>query len=438
MALRAGVAVVNITPPIGIWMTGFAARPGPANGVHDELYARAVVVESGGAKVALVALDIIQPDEAIVSRVRFTVEQWTGIPTENILLNSSHTHSGPSTYRFNGMGNYDEAYCDVLGRKIATAIKLAADQLQPARLRFGKEHVAIGHNRRQRRANGSIGMGENTEGAYDPTVYVIRFDFDHRGPVVILSHAAHPVILGGGNLDFSADFCSYACRSVEEGLGDDSMAMFFQGCCGNINADRGDGSFEQAAKMGNKLGAAALNAAMNSESVSGETIGAALEVVQLPLVDPPSVEEAEETLRQFQETHEKAVAGGSHVNITIQEGLTNWASRVLACAKEGKKERTQTIILQSVRLGDIGIAASEAETFIEIGQAIQERSPFEHTIALGYTNGCIGYLPTAAAYPEGGYEVATAIRYYGLLMMSPESERIVVDRSTRLLEQVRS
>ena len=103
-----------------------------------------------------------------------------------------------------------------------------------------------------------------------------------------------------------------------------------------------------------------------------------------------------------------------------------------------KKERTQTIILQSVRLGDIGIAASEAETFIEIGQAIQEHSPFEHTIALGYTNGCIGYLPTAVAYSEGGYEVDSAIRYYGLLMMSPESERIVVDRSTRLLEQVRS
>lgn len=96
----------------------------------------------------------------------------------------------------------------------------------------------------------------------------------------------------------------------------------------------------------------------------------------------------------------------------------------------------EPIALQVLRLGDVAFAAIASETFAEIGLTLRQQSSFATTIPLGYTNGCIGYLPTAAAYEEGGYEVATAFKFYGrLLMHAPESERLVTDWLLRQLRR---
>src|SRR5262245_38324847 len=107
MTLKAGAAETVITPPLGIDLTGFGGRPGSATGVHSDLYARALVLESGADRLAIVSLDVLGLDPDLVSRTRALVEAATGIPGERVLLNSSHTHSGPAVETLRGLGERD-------------------------------------------------------------------------------------------------------------------------------------------------------------------------------------------------------------------------------------------------------------------------------------------------------------------------------------------
>ena len=437
MSLQAGYAQVNITPPIGIWMTGFAARARPADGVHDTLYAKALVVQSGDTQVALVALDLLQLDPAIVRSVREMVEDWTDIPPSHLLLNATHTHSGPAAYQFNAMGPMDESYCKHLGRQIATAVKLADDDLRPAGIRYGTSQARIGVNRRQRAADGSVRLGKSPDRPYDPTVHAMCVEWEDGRSVVLFSHAAHPVILGGHNLHFSADYCGVACRVIEDAP-EQTSAMFLQGCCGNINADLGDGSFAHVESVGQSLGAAALEAVKSASPIEVDSVGAIDEVVQLPLQAPPSLEDAD---RQVEELEGKlgkidVSEDPDGVSTRVARGMLDWAIRVRARAAHGNRGRHQPMAVQAVRIGDIAFCGLEAETFIEIGREIAARSPFDATMCLGTTNGCIGYLPTAESYPEGGYEVTEAIKYYGTLMWRPESAEVVTACAVRLLDQL--
>lgn len=435
MTLKAGSARVNITPPIDIWMTGFGARSQPAAGIHDQLYAKALVLELDGVKTALVALDVIQLEPSIVAQVRETVQKWTGIPASHLMLNALHTHSGPGTYGFYVMGQMDEAYCDVLARLIATAVKLADDALQPAEASYGTDRVVIGYNRRQKRKDGEMRLGPNPGGAYDETVHTMRFELADGTTVVLMSHAAHPVVLGSANLDYTADFCGFACRAVEEALGGKTLAIFLQGFCGNINADINDASFAQAERLGKRLAGAVIKAAHTAEPVDFDRLGAAMEVVPLPLEQPPSVEEADRQVEEMEEDLKETETTDDPLRIKLAQGMVDWANRVRAFSLEGSRDRTQPMTVQAFRFGEVGICAHEAETFVDYAQFIQDRSPLgQRTICLGYTNGCIGYLPTAASYPDGGYEVNHAIRYYGTLMWTPESEQMVTDTSVALLE----
>jgi hypothetical protein len=363
-------------------------------------------------------------------QVRFGAEQTTGIPAESLFINSTHTHSGPTTYRFNGMGVYDSAYCEQLSKKIVSAVQMACNNLSPATLHYGSAPVTIGANRRLLQKDGGVSMRPNDGGSYDPTVYVLRVDFEDRAPALLMSHAAHPVILGSDNLEFSADFCGVACSEVESTLGEGSIAMFMQGCCGDINADRGDGSFEQSAKVGKKLAKAALDS--STETLSGCGVSASVETIQLPLI-VPSIESCEQELSELNSKLDEAVESGIPWKIRNAEAMVNWARRVKACAMNGNFVRTQSMQIHGVRIGGLAFLGTEAETFVDYALAIQKQSPIPNTVVAGYTNGCIGYLPTASAYPEGGYEIVTAIRYYGLLMMKPESEELVMQKSLELL-----
>jgi hypothetical protein len=420
-------------------MTGFGARAYPAAGVHDELFAKALVVELDRVKVALVALDILQLDPSIVAPVRETVQRWTGIPASHLMLNALHTHSGPGTYAFNVMGQMDAAYCDVLARLIATAVKLADNRLQPAAVKYGTDSVVIGQNRRQKRPDGAMQLGPNPGGPYDPTVHVVVFELADGTPVVLTSHAAHPVVLGGRNLDYTADYCGYACSAIEQCMGPKTLAMFLQGFCGNINADIGDASFAQAERLGRRLAGAALKAVHTSQPVDFGVLGAAMQVVPLPLQNPPTVQDADKLVADMKKRVTEAEALNDPTRLRNERGMVDWATRVRALALEGRKERIQPMTVQAFRFGEIGLCAHEAETFIEYAQFIQERSPFgRKTLCLGYTNGCIGYLPTAVSYPDGGYEVNGAIRYYGTLMLAPESEKVAVDASVGLLQSLNS
>ena len=277
-------------------------------------------------------------------------------------------------------------------------------------------------------------LGVNPEGTIAPYVDVLRVDdAEGRMRAVLFSHAAHPVSLGGNSYVISADFPGYAMATVET-IFEDTVAMFAQGCCGNINC-RLKGTTCETKMLGQTLGGAVIKAAaaLETGSVSGP-IASAGEVVELPLQQPPPVEEAGKQFGQAEAALQGALETKHVGRIRTAKRIRDWAADMLALAEEGEKSRTRAFEIHVIRVGEVAFIGLPGEVFVEYQLWLDEQSPFERTFVFGYTNGVIGYVPTADAFPKGGYEVETAHKYYaGTLMLAPECEQVIHDGAMRVL-----
>jgi hypothetical protein len=429
MALKAAVCETNITPPVGVWLAGYAGRPSGCLGVHDELMARALVLEDGPSLAAVVSLDLVALDFDLVAMIREGASRKVGIPPERLLLNCSHTHSGPVTRTFRAMGARDDLYCDVMARKVIGAIQQAADTLEPARLRWGRASVQIGINRREMR-EGQMVLGGNPRRPIQPYVDVLQVERESGTPLATLfAHATHPVVLGGQNLWVSADFPGMACDFLRRvGMG---VPMFLQGCAGDINpVERG--SFATARKLGDILGASVVVASHQAELAQGIPLSGTLRTVNLPYY-LPSPEEAQQHLHQMESELRLAEQKGEPLHVlTWRQDMVRWAQDLVLAAEKGEPTHLPFEI-QLLRIGDVHLLAFPAEMFVHYALDFVRQSPHQPTIVLGYTNGCWGYIPTAADYALGGYEVDVAYRYYGTLMVSSECEHLLREEVYDLL-----
>lgn len=434
--LRAGWSSTDITPPVGVDLSGFGGREGPSEGVHDRLHAKAICAADGERSVAVITADIIGLDAGTVAEVRRAVATRIGPDAPELMIACSHTHSGPSTPCLPSLGQPDPAYMADLKGSFVDIVAEAWESMTEATIGAARRDVAIGINRRERTAEDRIVLGRNEGGATAPYVDVVRLEAkDRKGCAVLFAHAAHAVTLGGGNLLTSADWPGYAQRFVEESLGGGCVALFGQGCCGNINSEP-RGTFEVAEQQGRTLAEAVADAAADVDLSGEATVDGRSVVLQLALRPPPSVEEARALLQQAEEALESGRETDNYGWRQCRRGLVDWAGRLLKLAEDGAQDLTQAFEVQALRIGDIAIVGLPGEVFVEYQLRIRECSPFAHTLVLAYANGNIGYVPTADAFPQGGYEVDTAIRYYGTTMLTPDCEEIVVDGACELLAEL--
>ena len=187
-------------------------------------------------------------------------------------------------------------------------------------------------------------------------------------------------------------------------------------------------------RQGNLLGAAALTAALQAEPAEGTALASACLEINLPL-NIPSVEAAAQALEGQRERYEQAEQDLEVVPYLLRQysGQVAWAEDYLQAAQAGEAQ-TQLFEIQAMRIGDLALVAYPGEMFVDYQLTMDRESPFSRTFTLGYTNGCIGYVPTEDAYPEGGYEVDTAFRYYGTLMITSDCERMVKETTFEMLE----
>jgi hypothetical protein len=308
------------------------------------------------------------------------------------------------------MGKADAAYRSLVPRWTAAVVHAAVGAMRPARLCFGTAETSIGVNRRELR-DGRIVLGENPGGTYDPTVCVLRVEEEDGRPLACwFSHGTHPVVMGPRNTGLSAEWPGAAAETLRRALG--CPAVFAQGCGGDVNPRR-RGEYPVV------------------RSVGREAAGAALALPQRC----PTVEEAEAALAAARERAADEPDADPHRSLAA--GLVHWAEAYLAAARAGDPPSVRMDV-QAIRLGDVAVVGTAAETFVEIGRRIAEASPLPRTVPLGYTNGCFGYLPTEKAFPEGGYEVEGAFRFYGTLMVTPECERLTLEAAVRVLRAVAS
>ncbi|MCC7261649.1 MAG: hypothetical protein IT369_03910 [Candidatus Latescibacteria bacterium] len=432
LGLLAGCASIDITSPAGIHMGGYWGRKSGAVGSRDALMAKVLVLARGSQRVALVSLDLVGLDASAVAPIRHGLEQRAGIPGAAAMVCCSHTHAGPLTMSFRGMGDLDAGYLAQVREAVVAAGVQAAGQLQPAELRYRRVPAQLGINRREQR-QGELVIGNNPAGPVADYAHVLQVG----AVATVFSHACHPVVLGNGNHQLSAEFPGAAARLIEARTG--RPALFVNGACGDINPRCGHGDFALVDRAGAELAEAVLGGLAAAAPVPGEGLGWAGEQVLLPLMDPPPRLQAELEKLGLQlkaELHGLAAAGDAWARRVPQARL-DWAEAMLELARRGTTGQVQPFEIQALRLGEMVLLGMEGEIFVRYQLDLEAGQGAHPVLLCGYANGCIGYVPTADEYPRGGYEVDEAYKVYpSVQMIGPQSEGLIRAAAARLMGEV--
>jgi Neutral/alkaline non-lysosomal ceramidase, N-terminal len=390
--LRAGVAKVDITPKTNEPLWGFEDRTDPATGTLDPLYARILVLEAGGKRIAIVTLDLGRTfGEPSLDHLKEVVSKSSGISC--LLLSASHTHAGPviKDEYAGAPPEWEQKALDA----IAAAIKTASDNLQVARIGSGTGSVFIGHNRLRVNDDGTVNWFERNPtmvptSPVDPTVTVVRIDDRNGVPLAILiNYACHPVVLGSENSQYSADYPGITNRVVEKALGGSVQSFFVQGADGDINPYYAVTPMkENAVKLrdwtGEQLGQEVVRVAKGIQTVN----------------DPSaSIEFREETLHlklrwdpeQFRAALVKTFGAKS---------LEQMGARIRPIINA----RVTSVLVDK----QIAIIAVPGEPFVDFQESWRARCPVPTALFFGYSNGYHGYFPTISAASRGGYGAASA------------------------------
>ncbi|OIO94404.1 MAG: hypothetical protein AUJ96_28740 [Armatimonadetes bacterium CG2_30_66_41] len=431
--LTAGVARATITPPVGIDMSGFAGRE-PSLGIHDELYATALVFEEGEERVALVTCDLLFLEAEFVGQVREEAQRRTSLPAERVGISCSHTHYGPTL----GLERTDpdvRAYLELLKFQLAGAIQEAAANVVPVTMGVGWGACDIGINRRERKPDGTIVLGNNPEGTVDRAVGVVRIDRAEGGPLAVIANfACHCVSQSGRMRLLSADYPGPA-RALVEGAtsatgSTGATFLFAQGAGANTNPIRMEHSYEPARTLGTRFGCEVLRVWETVAPVETAGIRSARQSLELPALTFASVEEGQAAVADLTTQLENARKNNAG------KGSIHWLERRLERSTKalenltgGEPLPTVASEVQVLRAGEATFCLTPGEVFCEIGMEVRERSPLPNTLFLAYSNGSIGYVPTPESYPEGGYEVSHACR------VGPGAAGIIVEASLAALRQ---
>ncbi len=419
--LRAGAAAVNITPPAGAPMAGYYHERA-ADGVHDELFARAIVLESGGTKAALVSLDLITTTIDLVADARAAIETATGIPGGNVMISATHAHTGPVISSpskraavFGGTSPLALQYRAELPGKIAEAVRKANAALVPARARTtrGREDT-LGFNRRFHMTDGTVGWNPGKRnpkivkpaGTTDPDVPIVAFETAEATPKAIATYVNYSVHLDNiGGARISADLPGVLAQALALFQAPDAVTLWTAGCCGDVNhidvqSAAPQGGFENATRMGLVLAGAVLKAWPKLEPVAAPRLQVERRSVPLDLapITPDDVTKAKATLDRFLDA---AVKEKPSFLETVD------AFKVMDVVdREGQPLQVE---VQVITLGDqVAWVSLPGEIFVELGLAIKQDSPYPVTAVAELANGAIGYIPSQRAYAQGNYEVISA------------------------------
>ena len=412
--ITAGFHRIDITPPVGVPLAGFAARSGVSTGVHDRLFARALVIESGGTAVAHVSLDVLGVDAAFVNRVRRLVTARTGLRGDAVMVSSTHTHSAPVTVStfFNPGETLDQPYMDRLAAAIDDAVAGAWDSRTPVRIGVGSgEITGFGRNRRT-----------PDHLPVDVEVGIIKVTSpEGRTRAVLVNHACHPTVLGPDNLLMSGDFPAFTVERIERELGPDAFALFVNGAQGNVSVGHSSElsaigvitpgrTFERAEALGYQLADAVLEALPAIPVFDDLPLRAESIVIPLPFNNYPPLSETAAALADAQ----SAVAALEHAGAPSGQIGPARTRRLYASIRHFYAGEARALAngqlpteLQAFRLGPALFVAVPGELFVEI--ALRIKAETDHPVfIMGISNGYMGYLPTRDAYRAGGYEVVSA------------------------------
>jgi neutral ceramidase len=449
----AGAARVKLDPPVGLAMLGYGGRAGRNQGVHDDLAAQALVLSDGAVKVALAGVDLLALGNRIADDVRGRVAAITAIPADAILICATHTHSAPAFNIFatpraaaNPADGRDLEWERAIPAKIASAIVQAHANLEPATLRAATASFNLGINRRLMRPHRQIQLAANRSGPADAEVNALgAYRADGTPIAFVMNYPCHGVVLCEDNLLYSRDWPGFAMDEIEGAAafaaGSRPVSIFLQGATGNVDP-RSRGSFEVAEHYGRAMGRAAFDALAHAPSQHDVKLAARRIALDLKLKDlGGELAVARECAAQTQASLDNHRGGDGYQLKRLRDHHAHSLSALSALeALEEQNRRDRRVVASRRELatamtiataGDVAIVGIPGELFVELGFALKRNPYFAQTFVAGYCNDLIGYIPTRAAYAEGGYEVDTA-------RIAPGSGEAIVDTALSALAAMRA
>jgi len=398
--LRAGAARVDLTPAAN-------ALPPGSQGILDPLNARALVIDNGRARVAMVTVDAGGLPTELWQRLSARAQRELGIAPANLLLTATHTHSAPFAR--------DASYED----RIFEAVRQANARLQPARMAFGTGLSWINVNRNIiDPATRRWWEGPNYDGPSDKTVSVMRFETAAGAPIAVYyNYAVHPVITG--NLDMvSADIPGAASNYLEASMGGDAVALWSSGASGDQNPIFFNQTYELRAIRVKDYAARGQDIS-NAMPPGGQGLDRSNPRVRVLLDQQKQVNSAlglmlaEEVLHVMRDSLQRAAVqaelGGATKTITCpgrkrtNEGRAGFAGTYEDAAPV-------PVMLSLLRIGDVVIGGVNAEVFNPIAVRFKRESPFRNAMMATLTNGSApsGYIPNDAAFGQYTFEVLSS------------------------------
>ena len=393
---RAGAARVDITPPAdaALPMGGYGGRTQGFRAIHDNIYVRAIVLDDGTTRAALVVWECLFVPDAVWEETSRRIAAETGISAENLVLSAVHDHGAP-TLGLADTAPRTAAYTRTVESAAVEAVRLAKSRLEPARFGIGTQTAYVNINRREPVPGRGLWLGYNEQGPSDKTVTVLRFDTAAGRPIAFwINYPVHAVVMGPENLQVTGDLAGATSRFVEqhfaakdhprsdagtrlrlrpEERSPDVVAAWTSGAAGDqnpVSMVNGE-DFGLVDALGRILGEAAVRAAESVETSADLRIRGAQQVVTCPgrKVEPGPTPRAE---------YKFSDAGP----VNIRLGL--------------------------LTLNDIALAGVSGEVFTLIAQRLQHESPFARTVMVTHTNGSSGYIPNDAAFEPVSYEVTAS------------------------------
>mgnify|MGYP001058703503 CR=1 FL=1 len=419
---RAGAATSNITPWLGDAIVG-GWKPRPATHIHDELRARCLVLDDGATRIVLVVADSVGIPREVFDAAKRMVREHTKLPVDHMLTAASHTHSATSSRPRSVLVPGDEFndYQRFLAHRIADGVRRAINNLEPARIGWGTvdvpEHV---NNRRwlmkpgphlgnpfggtdKARMNPRSGSPELIEpaGPIDPQVCFLSVQSAEGRPIALLANYSLHYVGGTGGAQISGDYFAVFADRIQQLLGADRLdppfvGILSNGTSGDINninfrVPRGRRKpYEQMRFVAHDVAQKVFEACKKVQYHNWVPLGMKQRELSLAVRKP--------TPEQLARARELA-AGAKPIPGRPHEEI--YARRIL---QQHEAPASISVILQAVRIGEVGIAAIPFEVFAEIGLELKEKGPLKPTFTIELANGTYGYLPTPRQHALGGYE----------------------------------
>ena len=448
--MKIGFSVVDVTPELGIYLTGYGMPERLANEVHSPLYASIMVFEDGATSAAVIGLDWCFVDWPLTQAIRKEIERASGVPEQNILLCCSHTHSAPHTTYMRTLGrtavdpeNKGVDYALKAAPLIAAGVKEAKAGLRECTAGFAATKTLAGVSRRGMDENGKVrGFIQDPDQICDNNMVVVRFrDAENGSDLGILVHACGHNTAMGGTRHISSDWCGVMKARIRDRY--QVPVIFVNGALGDVGPRTN--RFVRAVWSGEGYSAGGGDGVKSAEEVGYRAAGDALRALEgirdfhrdlplvlhtselrLPQALSMSKEEAEAVLKQFGEDQEKSAEPDTRYQIA-KIMLKYWQ-----LPPEPELIVEQTI----VAFGPLAFIPFPFEMFSVFSLRLRKFGPYQYNLLCSNTNGRNAYLPDRGSFALGGYEpeCLKTIRPY---VVAPNAGDLAVAQSLRSLREMK-